>query len=77
MESGPIIGRMLLVAGLVLAVLGAVMAFGERIPLLGKLPGDITIERGSTRIVLPITTSILLSVLLSLLLWLLSLFKGK
>ncbi len=37
---------------------------------LGKLPGDIVIERGNFRLYLPVTTSILVSLILSLLFWL-------
>jgi Protein of unknown function (DUF2905) len=39
---------------------------------LGRLPGDIVIDRGSFYFYLPITTSILVSLLLSLILWLVS-----
>jgi DUF2905 family protein len=39
---------------------------------LGRLPGDIVIDRGNVVLYLPITTSILVSLLLSLLLWLFS-----
>lgn len=39
---------------------------------LGRLPGDIMIDRGSFYFYLPITTSILVSLLLSLILWLVS-----
>jgi hypothetical protein len=39
---------------------------------LGRLPGDIIIERGNLRIYIPLATSLLLSVALSLLLWLLN-----
>ena len=39
---------------------------------LGRLPGDIIVDRGNVVLYLPITTSILVSLLLSLLLWLFS-----
>jgi hypothetical protein len=67
MES---LGRTLLLVGIALALLGAWLAYGPGIPWLGKLPGDIRIERPGTRIYIPITTSILLSVVLSLMLYL-------
>ncbi len=69
------IGKVLLVAGGVLLALGLFFTLGGKLPLLGKLPGDISIHRGSTHIYLPIATSLLLSagltMLLSLILWIL------
>ena len=65
------LGRLLIVAGLVLAGLGVLLSLGGRIPGLGRLPGDIIIERGSFRLYLPLATSILLSLLLTGVLWLL------
>lgn len=64
------IGRVLIVAGLALAALGAVLALGGRIPGLGRLPGDIVIERGSFRLYLPLATSVLLSLVVTGILWL-------
>ncbi len=62
---------MLLVAGVVLAVLGLVFLFAERVPGLriGRLPGDVRVERGSFTFYFPLATSILASVVLSLALW--------
>jgi hypothetical protein len=65
------LGRFLIVGGLVLAALGVLLSLGGRIPGLGRLPGDIVIERGSFRLYLPLATSILLSLLLTGVLWLL------
>lgn len=59
---------MLIIAGLLLIAAGILWMLGERIGL-GRLPGDILIERGGTRIYIPIATSLLISVVLSLLLW--------
>lgn len=64
-------GKVLIVAGIVLVLAGVVWMLGERFGL-GRLPGDILIERGGTRIYIPITTSILISAVLSLVLWLIS-----
>ncbi len=68
----PALGKVLLVVGLVIAAAGLVLMFSDRIPWLGKLPGDITIEKGNFRIYAPITTCIVLSVVISLVLWVLS-----
>ena len=66
------LGRMLLGLGLVLAVLGGLLLLADRYPGLriGRLPGDITVERERFRLYFPLATSIVLSVLLTLLLWL-------
>jgi hypothetical protein len=60
--------KMLIVIGLVLVAVGLVWLLGERLGL-GRLPGDIVIEREGTRIYIPLATSLLVSVVLSLLLW--------
>ncbi len=65
------IGRLLIVGGLALAVVGAVLVAAPRIPglnRLGRLPGDILIERGSSTIFIPIVSSIVISVLLTIVL---------
>ncbi len=72
-----LLGKSLLVLGIVIAGVGIVLMFSDKIPFLGKLPGDITIRRDNVRVFVPITTSILLSVLISLVLWVVSLFKSK
>ncbi len=72
-----VIGKSLLLLGLVIAVLGIALMFLDKVPFLGRLPGDITIRRDNVRVIIPVTTSILLSVLISLVLWVVSLFKGK
>ena len=57
---------MLMIVGGALLLLGALLSFGARIPWLGRLPGDIVIERDNFRFYLPITTSIVISIVLSL-----------
>jgi hypothetical protein len=61
------VGRMLMIVGAALLLLGALFSFGARIPWLGRLPGDIVIERDNFRFYFPITTSIVISIILSLL----------
>ena len=74
MTPGPLgtLGRMLLGAGALLALAGVVLIVAERFPGLriGRLPGDVAIERERWRFYFPLGTSILLSVVLTLLLWL-------
>jgi hypothetical protein len=62
------LGRGLLVTGAVLLVLGALLVLGGRIPWLGKLPGDVHIERERWSCSIPIVTSLLLSLLLTIVL---------
>jgi len=61
------VGRMLMIVGAALLLLGALFSLGARIPWLGRLPGDIVIERDNFRFYFPITTSIVISIILSLL----------
>ncbi|QGM96254.1 DUF2905 domain-containing protein [Methylocystis parvus] len=61
--------KILIGAGIVLILVGLVWLFGERFGL-GRLPGDILIERGNFRLYIPITTSLIVSVVLSLAIWL-------
>ncbi|WP_292527780.1 DUF2905 domain-containing protein [Methylocystis sp.] len=61
--------KFLIFAGIVLIGLGILWMVGERFGL-GRLPGDIVIERGNFRFYFPLATSIILSVIISLLLWL-------
>ena len=61
---------MLLVMGLVVALVGGVLMLAGRVPWLGRLPGDIYVERGNWSFYFPLMTSIVVSVLLTLLFWL-------
>lgn len=63
--------KILIIVGLVLVAIGLVWMLGERMGL-GRLHGDILIEREGTRIYIPLATSLIVSVVLSLVLWLLS-----
>ena len=65
------LGRLLIVLGLVIAGLGLLLSLGGRIPGLGRLPGDIAVERGNVRLYIPLATSILLSLIVTGVLWLL------
>lgn len=63
-------GKLLIVLGIIITLLGIALTFAGKVPLLGKLPGDLRIERGNFTLLLPLGTCLLLSLLLSLLLWL-------
>jgi hypothetical protein len=64
----------LIIFGLVIALVGLAWLFAPSIPWLGKLPGDIVIDRPNFRFYFPLTTCILLSVALSIIIWLVRLF---
>jgi hypothetical protein len=68
----PELGRVLLVVGGLLVVVGLVLTFGIRVPGIGRLPGDIVYRKGNFTFYFPLVTSILLSLVLTLLL---SLFR--
>ena len=58
---------MLMIVGAALLLLGALFSFGPRVAWIGRLPGDIVIERDNFRLYFPITTSIVISIILTLL----------
>jgi hypothetical protein len=65
------IGRFLLAAGLILAAVGLLLVVAPQVPgldRLGRLPGDIFVQRGNTTIFIPIVSSIVLSVVLTIVL---------
>ena len=62
------IGWALVVLGVVLVVVGLVIVAGDRIPILGHLPGDIVIQRENVTIFIPLGTMLLISVVVSVVL---------
>lgn len=70
-------GWMLVLVGLMIAGIGLVWLLVPAIPWLGKLPGDIVIQRGGVRIYFPIVTCLLISLLLTGLFWLVRHFFGR
>lgn len=65
-------GRALVVLGIVLVLLGLLLQVAPQIPWLGRLPGDIRVERPGLRFYAPLTTSLLLSLVVTLVLALLA-----
>jgi hypothetical protein len=65
------VSRLLIVFGLVLVALGLLWPLISRMGL-GRLPGDIVVERENFRLYVPLATSLLISVVVSLVLWLLN-----
>jgi membrane protein implicated in regulation of membrane protease activity len=64
----PELGKLLIIVGGFVVLVGLFLVLGLRIPFLGKLPGDISVDRGNVHIYFPIATGLLLSVVLTLLL---------
>ncbi len=63
------LGKVLILIGVFIAVLGFLILLGNKIPWLGKLPGDIYIKKENFTFYFPIVTSILISLILSLILY--------
>jgi uncharacterized protein HemY len=63
------IGKYLILSGAVLLVIGVVLTFGDKLPLLGKLPGDIKIEGKNYTLYFPVVTSIIISLIISMILY--------
>lgn len=65
------IGRFLIITGIIIAAVGGLFLLSGKIPWLGKLPGDIVIQRKNFTFYFPLATSILLSIIITFILWLL------
>ena len=64
----PDLGRLFIILGAFIVLVGLALTFGPKIPFLGRLPGEIAIDRGNVHIYFPIVTSLVLSVVLTLIL---------
>lgn len=72
---GPALGKILVIAGLALAGLGALLWLGPRLPFLGwlgRLPGDFSWRGERFSFYFPLATSLVLSAALTLILWLIN-----
>ncbi|NLY52411.1 MAG: DUF2905 domain-containing protein [Firmicutes bacterium] len=63
----PAMGRMLVILGIFLILIGIGLSLGPRLPWLGRLPGDIVIKREGFTFYFPLATCVLVSLILSLL----------
>jgi uncharacterized membrane protein YkgB len=61
------LGKMLVLLGVLIIVIGLLLLIGEKIPWVGRLPGDIIIRKKNFTFYFPIATSILISIILTLL----------
>lgn len=73
MNEFPVIGKVLIFAGFIIAGIGIVLLFARHVPFFGKLPGDIYIQKENFSFYFPLTTCIIISAVISLIL----LFFGR
>jgi hypothetical protein len=66
------LGKVLIGFGLLLVVIGGVLMLAGHIPWIGRLPGDIHIQRGNWTFYFPLATSLIVSLLLTLIFWLIN-----
>jgi hypothetical protein len=64
-------GKILILLGVFIILIGVLLLIGEKIPWIGRLPGDIIIRKEKFSFYFPITTCIIISILLTLLFWIL------
>ena len=69
------LGKIIIIAGIILVIAGLIIYFaGNRLDWIGRLPGDIRVEKENVKFYFPITTMVLASIILSILLWLIRKF---
>ncbi len=64
----PHLGKILVLFGVIMVIVGLILIFADKIPFLGKLPGDIVFKKDNTTIYIPIVTMIVISILLTIIL---------
>ncbi len=62
-----VLGKWIFTIGIVFVIVGLIIMYNNHIPFLGKLPGDIYIEKKNFHFYFPITTSLVISLILSIL----------
>ncbi|MCM8791552.1 MAG: DUF2905 domain-containing protein [Candidatus Omnitrophica bacterium] len=67
-----IFGKFLIIFGIISIGIGLLVLYLSKIPFLGKLPGDILINKKNFTFYFPLTTSIIISIILSFIFWLFS-----
>jgi uncharacterized membrane protein YkgB len=60
-------GKLLILLGVFIVLVGLLLVIGDKIPWIGKLPGDIIIKKEKFSFYFPITTCIIISIILTLL----------
>jgi len=70
MSGFRLMGKMLIMMGAVLMLLGLMMTLGKKIPWIGRLPGDIIIKKDHFSFYFPLTSCIIVSIILTILFYL-------
>lgn len=69
-DGMPYIGKLLIGLGIVMIAIGVLFLAAGKLPFIGRLPGDIMVQKKNFTFYFPLATSILLSLLLTFLFWL-------
>jgi hypothetical protein len=69
------LGRILIITGAAIIILGVALLFLDKVPFIGRLPGDIVIKRKNLTLYFPLGTSILISLLLTAIIFIINLFR--
>ncbi len=64
------LGKILIGMGILMIIIGGLFVIGGKIPFIGRLPGDIAIQKKNFSFYFPITTCIIISIIFSLIMWL-------
>jgi hypothetical protein len=62
-------GKLLIVLGIIIIALGGLLLFSGKIPWIGRLPGDILIQKKHYTVYFPLATSIIISLIITLIFW--------
>jgi hypothetical protein len=68
MAGLPILGKIFILFGIIFFIIGGIFVLAGKVPLIGKLPGDIHIQKKKFSFYFPLTSSIILSVVLTIIL---------
>jgi hypothetical protein len=71
------LGKILLIVGGIIVVLGLILVFSQHIPFFGKLPGDIVIKKEGFSFYFPIVTFLILSLVLTIIINLIFYFLNR
>jgi NADH:ubiquinone oxidoreductase subunit 6 (subunit J) len=70
-------GKYIIGAGLIIVLIGTIIYFfGDKLSWIGRLPGDIRIEKENFKLYFPITTLLIISILLNAIIWLIKKFSN-
>ncbi|OOP56816.1 MAG: hypothetical protein AYP45_07375 [Candidatus Brocadia carolinensis] len=64
-------GKILISLGILMIIIGGLFIIGGKLPFVGRLPGDIVVQKKNFSFYFPITTCIIISIMFSLIMWLL------